>query len=185
MSGNVLEYVTPPLANRIAQYTINVLSDEMLGIELGATGAGIISTTAGANGIILIPMALSAPFVINQFFWVNGSTVNGNSYIGVYSEAGSLLVSSGAVVNSGASVRQAVDITDFRLAAPRRYWLALGTDSASHTFTRFTTSAPLSDYLGVKSMAAGISGGALVSTVTFANGSNTTWWCGMTGSATI
>ena len=186
MSGDVTEYLSPSRAGLIARYTINVWSPEMVGPELIALGIPTVGNTApGANLITLFPFVIPSPFSVSQFFWVNGSTVNGDSYIGVYGESGSLLVSSGAILNSGASVKQVVDITDYALAPGKRYWLALGTSSASHQYQRLPIAAPLADYIGIKTMASGISGGALVSSVAFAVGGNNCFMCGMTGASVM
>ena len=186
MAGNVLEYCSPSRAGLISRYTINVFSPEMIGLEMLAYGAPTVSSTAtGANAVIHHPLILPYPFTVNQFFWVNGSAVAGNTDIGVYTEDGaSLLASSGAVLNAGASALQVVDVTNVTLPANRRLWLSLGATDASQQYTRFSLTAPASDYIGIKTMASGISG-TLVTPATFAIGANTCIWCGMTSSATL
>lgn len=187
MAGNVLEYITPSRANSATTWVIWPMSPEVFGIELAAVAPAIANNiAAGANLILLMPLTLSAPYTINQFWWMNGvTTTNGNSLMGIYSEDGSLLVSTALTANGATGTLQTVDITDVTLSAPARYWIALGTDSATQQYQRFTLTAPYADYLGNKSMAGGISGGALVSTATFANGSSTVWLCGMIGGSVI
>lgn len=187
MAGNIIEYFTPSRAGLIANQTIDVFSPEMLGYEMLGFGALPVADVApGANLVIHHPLVLPSPFVVSQFFWINGGTVNGNTDIGVYSEAGAaLLLSTGATLNSGASALQAVNITDFTLPANQRLWLSIGTDSGTHEYSRFTLTAPVADYTGIKTMAAGLSGSALVVPATFAIGANTCIRCGMTGASVI
>lgn len=187
MAGNVIEYFSPTRAGLISRQTINVFSAEMLGYELVAMGgAAIADVTPGANATIHHPLILSSSFVVNQIFWVNGTTVAGNTDIGIYNEDGSaLLVSTGATANSGSGTIQIVNVTDYRLSPNRRLWLTLGTDSATHQYTRITLSAPAADYVGIKTMAAGLSSSALVVPATFAVGSNSGLWCGITGASVI
>lgn len=145
------------------------------------------TTAAGQNALLFIPLNLTAPFTIAQFFWMNGTTASaGNTLMGVYNEAGtSVLVNTALTANGATGSLQTVDITDFTLSGPARYWIALGTDSATHQYQRLTCTAPYADYLGVKTMAAGISGGALVTPVTFAVGSTSLWICGLMGGTVI
>lgn len=187
MAGNIIEHFTPSRAGLIANHTIDVFSPEMIGYEImGFDSPTVADTALGANALIHHPLVLPAPFVVSQFFWNNGGVVNGNTYMGVYSEDGSvLLVTTGAVLSSGASSLQVADITNFTLPANRRLWLTIGTDSATQQYNRLTLTAPTADYVGIKTMASGISGGAMVTPATFAVGSSTCVRCGMTGASVI
>lgn len=187
MAGNVLEYVAPSRAGLQSTWLISPMSPEVFGGELPAIAPAIATTVAtGASLTTLIPLNLPSPYTINQFFWMNGTTtVAGNSLMGVYNEAGTLLVSTPLTANGLAGTLQTVDITDYILTAPARYWIALGTDSATHQYQRLTLSAPFADYLGIKTMTVGISGGALVSPLVFAVGANTCLLCGLMGGLVI
>lgn len=187
MAGDILEYFTPSRAGLIANHTIDVFSPEMLGYEfMGFDSPAVVDVTAGQNALIHHPLVLAYPCVVSQFFWVNGATVNGNVYMGIYSEDGAaLLATTGPVAGSGASSLQVADITNVTLPPNRRLWLSIGTDSATHQFNRFTLTAPIADYVGIKAMAAGISGGAMVTPATFAVGSSTCIRCGMTGGSVL
>lgn len=183
MSGDVIEYVSPTRGSLITNHTLDVFSPEILGLELLGLGTRSLADVAsGQNALIHHPLVLGAPFVVSQFFWVNGATVNGNTYMGVYSEDGSaLLATTGTILNAGSGALQVADITNVTLPPNRRLWLSIGTDSASQQFGRFTLTAPVADYIGIKTMAAGISGGAMVTPATFAIGGNSCIRCGMTG----
>jgi hypothetical protein len=185
MAGNVIEYVSPSRAGLFTRRTIYVGSPEMMGIEmLGYGGVSTASVAPGANGVIHLPLILATPFVLSQFFWMNGSVINGNSDIGIYSEDGQvLLASTGATLNAG--TMQVVDVADVILPANRRLWLTLGTDSATHQYNRLTLSAPAADYIGIKGNAAGISGSALVVPTSFSAASNSSWRCGITGASVV
>lgn len=187
MAGNVIEYFSPTRAGLLARRTINIFSLEMLGYELMAMGQPTMnSTTTTADSVFHHPLLLSSPFTISQFFWVNGTAVNGTTDIGIYTDDGQrLLVSTGATSNVGTSAIQLVDITDFTLPPNRRLWLTLGTSSATQQYTRMVLTAPAADYAGIKTMASALSGGALPATVTFAVGGNSAIWCGITGSSML
>lgn len=187
MAGNVIEYVSPSRAGLLALHSVSVFTPEMVGREILALSNGgftLANAALGANFIVHHPITLPSPFVINQFWWNNGTTVAGNTDIGIYSEDGAaLLVHTGPIANSGANARQVADISDFTLQGGKRYWLSLGTDSATHQYIRMTLTAPAADYVGIKSMTSGISGSNLVTPATFAVGANTCVVCGMTGAS--
>jgi hypothetical protein len=186
LAGNVIEYITPVRGNLIANHTIDVFSPEMMGYEIMGFSPLIADVTATQNFLFHNPLILGAPFIVSKFFWINGPTVNGNTYMGVYNEDGSaLLVTTGAIVNSGSSALQVADITDFTLPPNRRLWLSIGTDGATHTYSRLTLTAPASDYAGIKTMTSGISGSAMVTPATFDVGVNSCIRCGMTGGSVL
>lgn len=186
MAGNVIEHFTPSRAGLIANHTIGIFSPEMCGYELMALGSlAVASVAPGANGVVHHPLVLAYPFTVRQFYWMNGTTVAGNTDMGVYSEDGSaLLASTGTVLNAGSNGLQVVSITPVTLPANRRLWLTIGSDNASHQYQRFTITAA-ADYIGIKGSAAGLSSSLLVVPATFAVGGSTCLRIGMTGSSVL
>ena len=80
---------------------------------------------------------IATEVTVYKIAWENGATINGNVDVGIYNEAGTLLISSGSTAQSGASVVQVVDITDTVLP-PGGYFMGIVSDSASATFRSCT-----------------------------------------------
>lgn len=99
--------------------------------NLGPPSAGAWPT---ANLAIFTPVTLERPEIIERLWWFNGG-VSGNVDCGVYDADYRLLVSTGAVAQSGANVLQSVDITDYAIS-PGRYWVALSLSGTSGSIVR-------------------------------------------------
>lgn len=155
---------------RPAIKSITVVSAETLGGDIQVLDTAFGSTVWTANLLIFIPLILTRPCLVAQFFWRNGTVVSGTNSmeVGVYNEDGSAkLGTSGLVTPTGTSAIQVVNVTDFYLPANKRLWLALGCDNATQTFWIGNLVAEGLDYLGVKQQASGWSSG-LPASVTFA-----------------
>lgn len=161
MSGDVLEYVTPSIAYRRNPTTLNMFSNALLGPELAAILGQPTSLTANwtANLAIYIPLITTEQMIVSQLYWHNGTTLAGNTDVGIYTEDGvTKLGSTGSTVNSGSNVLQVVDVTDFTLAPHRRYWLALSCDNTSQFF-RSAVAVNFLDLIGVKQQTSAWSSG--------------------------
>lgn len=96
-------------------------------------GGTFTSTTwPVANLAVYMPVRFTAPMLISQFWVHNGATATGNLDLGIYSEDGIKLGSTGSTAQSGTSVLQVIDVTDFRIAAGI-YYLAMSHSSTSGT----------------------------------------------------
>ena len=158
----------PPLYPGTNNICVNSFGPECLGRDYSSIDSGMASTAWTADLLVFVPLVLVQSVTITQFFWRNGATVNGNTDVGVYDETGTVkLASTGATANSGTSVIQTVNITDAQLGANTRYWLALGSDSATQTYLIANPVVSALDYIGVLQQAAGYSAGLPTST-TFA-----------------
>lgn len=180
--------IQPPYMSMVDNVTVHVFGPECLGNDRFVLDRGIGSAVWTANLLIFIPLILNESLLVAQFFWHNGTAVNGSTDVGIYDEAGTTRIrSSGPTTNAGTSVLQVVDIADFYLPAGKRLWLALGCDSGTQTFFRadVTGNANSLDYWGVKQQAAGWSTGlpssVTLNTPTVANVPN----FGFTGKAVI
>lgn len=113
---------------------IGPLSDMSIpeAVSLGLV-AGSSQPLNAANDAYFYPFTLSEPFTVVKAGWINGATVNGNVDIGVYSENGTKIWSSGSTAQSGTSAGQAVTPTAFTLP-PGKYYMAISSDSATATF---------------------------------------------------
>jgi hypothetical protein len=86
-----------------------------------------------ANVALYAPIFVPEPCVITKLWWQNGATVSGNVDVGVYTEEGTRIVSTGSIAQAGVSNLQTIDITDQALPAGFLYF-ALGASSATATF---------------------------------------------------
>jgi hypothetical protein len=159
---------TPEYRDRPGEITINPWSYQSLGPALNQAGQGTPATQnfVTANLAVFIPFWVPEPIVIYKMGWGNGAAVAGNLDCGIYSEAGSKLVSSGSTAASGTSVIQAVDVGDTTLARGR-YYLALASDTSGATqkVIAVLPAAGIGQSLGLLQTAAAF---ALPASVTFA-----------------
>ncbi len=89
---------------------------------------------SAANRALYVPLTIPHRFTVARFFSSNGSSVAGTMDIGLYSNAGAKLISTGPASQAGTSQIQYIDVTD-QSFPPGRYYLAL---LASSTSTRLS-----------------------------------------------
>lgn len=98
-----------------------------------AVAAGRASRTAPtwptANLAVYSPVSLSAPFTVSRFLLVNGVTT-GNVDLGLYSEDGKLLISTGSTARSGSNSIQYISVTPTPFPAGK-YYIAIVIASTS------------------------------------------------------
>lgn len=113
--------------------------------SLGGT-AGITvptsSTYPAANRAIYIPLKITRPYIAKILWWLNGATASGNIDVGIYSNQGARIISTGSTAQAGTNVIQIVDIAD-TLLAPGLYYMAVAMDNTTGTLFRGTTSSAL------------------------------------------
>jgi len=92
------------------------------------------STWPAANRAVFIPFRLAVPITVTQFWLLNGETVPGTEHfdIGVYDLAGTKIASTGSTDQTGVSVLQTVDVTDFTIG-PGGFYLACAMDTNTAT----------------------------------------------------
>lgn len=161
MAGNVIEYISPPWTNFKDSIAISSMSaPECNGFELMYLDSGSASTVWTQNMLVFIPLITTTPLLVSQFYWLNGATVDGNSDAGIYTEDGATkLISTGSTLNAGTSAIQAANVSDTLLPANRRLWLALGCDSATHTYNLANPVISALDFIGNKEQLSGWSSG--------------------------
>jgi hypothetical protein len=146
-----------PDYQRPGEITINPWSYQSLGPALFAMTLGTPASQnfVTANLAVFIPFWVPEPVVITKMGWGNGAAVAGNIDVGIYSEAGTRLVSSGTTAQSGTTVMQIVNVTDTTL--PRgRYYLAMASDTSGITQKVYAVlpAAGIPQSLGLLQMAA-------------------------------
>jgi hypothetical protein len=114
---------------------ISPMSMQAIGLSLSnmATSSWASAAYPAANRALAFPFEIADPFLVRKVWWVNGTTATTNSAdVGVYTEAGALLVSGGGTAIAGASTLQEADVTD-TLLVPGRYWCAYAQNGTTAT----------------------------------------------------
>lgn len=133
-------------------------------IIVATAGPTLASTAWGTNNrAIYAPVALPARFTVARFFAGNGADLTGNVDLGLYSEAGSLLLSTGATARAGSNVVQYVDATDTSFPAGR-YYLACVLSSSAGTIRTTTLTTDTGKMCGMLQETLG--GATLAATMT-------------------
>ena len=132
-----------------------------------------------ANLAVLMPFIVETPCTVTQFWWYNGTAVSGNVDIGLFSWAGSRLVSAGATVQAGTSTIQVVNTTDTAIG-PGDYYLGMVMDNITGNVFRSQPTNHVLMSCGVQQMATAY---PLPATVTFANPVNS--WVPVCGACTV
>jgi len=89
------------------------------------------------NRAVYMPIHLPSRFTIARFMVCNGTSVSGNFDVGIYNDAGTRLLSTGAVLQSGTNAVQYAGVTDLSLPAGH-YYLALVLSSTGGETRRVT-----------------------------------------------
>lgn len=123
-------------ASRVDPVAISTFSDnESIGGAL--VGAALSASNAAAwnaaNDIFYIPIRLAEPFTVRAVGLHNGTAVSGNIDVGIYSENGTKMWSSGSTAQSGTSAVQLFTPTAFTLPAGR-YFMAVTADNTTAQF---------------------------------------------------
>lgn len=92
-----------------------------------------VSSAWTANRAVFFPIIVPETCTITKMGWQNGTTAAGNIDVGFYTADGRRLGSTGSTAQSGTSVWQSVDVTDFVVPAGTVF-MAIATDSGSSTF---------------------------------------------------
>ena len=85
-----------------------------------------------ANRAFYIPFRLDAADTFVKLFVANGATASGNIDVGVYSESGTRLLSTGSTAQSGTNTLQLFDITDTAFG-PGYFYMAIAMDNTTGT----------------------------------------------------
>lgn len=137
--------VSTPLVTVTTMDLVHSIGTDLVAVA-SAIGGSAVWPAAGR--ILYIPIYLDEVGSIVKFFFCNGTVAAGTIDIGLYSEAGSKLVSSGATTQAGVSTLQTFDTTDYT-AGPGRYYLGICLSSGSATVVRSSPSLSLQRTMGV------------------------------------
>lgn len=111
-----------------------------------AFASGAPGTTGWpANGLaIYVPLALPFAYNCQRAWWINGGTAAGSVDVGIYSEAGALIVHTGNIAQSGANARQIQAMSTVLQAGS--YYLAISLSSSTGTVFRATANIDQGHY---------------------------------------
>lgn len=117
--------------------TITSMGIECLPAGLSSSTNNIASPTSGtwgtANRAVYIPLTLRRPFTLASMAVYNGATATGNIDLGIYTEDGVLIWSSGSTAQSGTNAYQVVTPGSPVKLPPGRYYIAMACSSTSAT----------------------------------------------------
>lgn len=145
---------------------------QMNGVGGGMAFSGSSAVWPSANLAVYMPVCVQIPCIITKFFSHNGTVASGNIDIGLYTNDGCRLISTGSTAQSGTSVVQSVDVTDTLIGAGI-YYIAMAMDNTTGTVIRVASNANLMRLHGMYQQASAF---ALPATATFATPS-TNWIC--------
>lgn len=132
----------------------------------GSSVGGLVGWPA-ANRAIYIPFEIDVPLVAQKMVYGISTIAAGNFDMGIYSETGTRLVSTGSTALPGSGTFQSVTITSTTLV-PGTYFMAMNVDTGTPTFNRVGgLPAGTLQMCGVQQQAVGAV--TLPSTATFAN----------------
>lgn len=153
--------------SRFHKPTIGSLSIEAVGMPIRAWTTGNLLSGAfpSANRAIYVPFTLAAPYLVQKFWWCNGSAVAGNVDCGVLTGDGTLLASAGSTAQAGTSTLQSVAIGTPLLLLPGSYYMALAASSATATFLAPTPTVRQQQMMGIAQQATAL---PIPATATFA-----------------
>lgn len=140
---------------------------EDLAVVHGALSGGSAPSSAtfpASNDALFVPFTLKQSVLVKRLFAINGGAVSGNIDVGLYSEDGARVVSSGSTAQSGTSAPQFFDVTDL-VIGPGRYYFAVAMDNTTGTIFRANTPVARMQAMGCAKQATAF---ALPSSATFA-----------------
>lgn len=156
------------MTNQVWKYVASIHSlGGDIGVTHGSLGGGATPASAAfpaSNDAIFIPVYLQNTVLIQRLFSINGATASGNIDVGIYSEDGARIVSSGSTAQAGTSSPQFYNITDVTLG-PGRYYLAVAMNNTTGTLFRASTGITKLQALGMAKQATAF---ALPDSATFA-----------------
>lgn len=149
---------------------ISPWSLEALGFQLAALtqqAGGASGTWPTANLAYYVPFDLTMTRIVQKMFVANGATSSGNFDLGIYTDSGTRLVSTGATAQGTISVLQEVstNVSGYGLP-PGRYRMAMAVDNTTATFHRSPSSG--TQFSGPAGLAQQTTAYVLPSTATFA-----------------
>lgn len=118
---------------------------------MAAAGAAApASATTVATTAVFVPFYVTETYTWTRGLVSNGSgTMTGNVDIGIYSEAGTRLASTGNTALSGVSVVQSIVFTSSVVLAPGRYYMAISYSAATaNNAVAFANTVALGRYCG-------------------------------------
>ena len=153
-----------PRIGRPVPPTIHPLSLEAMDVDYRSfTNTFGLAAWPSANRALFYPFAISEPAKALKMYVANASVVSGNIDLGIYTDAGVRLTSSGSTAQAGSQLIQLVDVADVWLAPFTTYYVAMVADGTTGTYARWSGATP-----GGAGMFQAASSFPLPATVTFA-----------------
>lgn len=130
----------PALSIMLHKPMISTVSGESMGIAMKAhVGSGTFASAVWptSNRAYYYPFRIDHPITVLKLWMANGAAAAGNLDIGIYSEDGTRIVSSGSTAQAGTNTLQEIDIAD-TVIGPGAFYLAAAMDGTTGTAFRFS-----------------------------------------------
>ncbi len=130
-----------PLISLEPCVTLHTWSMESVGTSVVSSGGATLTQCASAafpgdNSALFFPFYISKPITALNLMWINGTLVKGNIDVGIYTEDGTRLVSTGSTAVSGTAAIQSVPIS--LELGPGVFYFAVAMDTSTGTLYRGT-----------------------------------------------
>ena len=111
-----------------------------------------------ANRALYVPFTLPFDYPVLRVFWVNGATTTGNGDLGIYTEDGSRIYSTGSIARTTTSGPQFTTVaTPFWLGAGIPYYIALSINATTTAMLgNITVTAVFARLLGMLEQASAL-----------------------------
>lgn len=131
MSDFTKPFVAPPTGETIASNGPSLAEFNYLH-QTDAQFAGTTTAWTTANQAVYQAIIVQSTVTVTHLGVIVGATSSGNIDVGIYTEGGVKLVSSGSTAVGTISTLQSFDVTDTTLE-PGLYWLACAVDNGTAT----------------------------------------------------
>lgn len=160
-----MTYFPPPLSQ---SRRISALTSEGMGVVIGSFDEIHEEVPWSTSNLALyVPIVIRIPTPLTGFYWLMNTTANVD--VGLYSSAGTRLVSAGSTAGSGVDTYQEFDVADM-IVGPGRYYIGTACDNGAGQVGGVSLAAIYLRMMGVKQEASAF---PLPATATFATPAGT------------
>lgn len=129
------EFIYQPVPFHVC--SLGRYSSAVWGLAVLGDGDRLTGGWTANNLAIYVPVSMPTPFTIARFMIANGSNITGNVDVGIYSAAGTRLLSTGSTARANASAVQYLDVTNM-VFQRGNYYLGMVGSSTTGTYLQVT-----------------------------------------------
>lgn len=124
----------PTVGQAFHTRTVTAHGPTSFAVTAGALGVPASVVWPAAQTALFFPFRIAQDILVKGFFWMNGTTVNGNTDCGIYSVDGTKIISTGAIAQATTSATQVSALGTAKVLSADVYYLALLSSSATATY---------------------------------------------------